>query len=192
MRKLFWIGEEKDGSLYAQPYLSVRMYKSGSFVVPSGGKVHISYSDGEFTALNRKTKVKISFHPSGQIHSKTQDIERERLWLIKHEELYKIDDCKQLAVILPKESESYPIIEKDPDEGDIILPSELFDHRPFVIELYLAKKSFDPNALFSKNRGASMIVVWQNKLRLILIAYQTEQTRKQGNFPPKEHWLFKR
>jgi hypothetical protein len=190
LRKLFWIGEEKDGSLYIGSYLSANKYGMGSFVKPPKGNVHVSYSDGKIFDLNRNAKIKISFHPSGQAHVKTQDKLRECLLVVKREELYKIKGCRNLGFFLPKEAVNYPIIEKTrKKDTDVVLSTAIFDQKPFVINLYLAEKSFDPEQLASPKKGKMVFVVWANMLQLILIAYQTEETRKEGVFPPKEYWI---
>lgn len=173
-------------------YLSTKQYKTGSFVKPPKGKVHVSYSEGEFVGLNRNTKIKISFHPSGQTHAKTQDRYGDYLWMIKREELHKIKGCKELGSLLPKEAINYPIMEKSIDKADAILPLTQFDHKPFVIDLYLSEKSFDPMKLLSPKKVRSVLCVWENMLRLILCAYQTEETRQKGIFPPNEYWVFKK
>ncbi len=186
------MGEEKDGSLYMGNYLSSKQYKKGSFVKPSKGKVHVSYSEGEFVDLNRNTKMKISFHPSGQTHAKTQDRYGEYLWMMKREELYKFKGCKELGFFLPMETINYPIMEKSIDKADVVLPLTQFDHKPYVIDLYLAEKSFDPTILLSPKKGRGILCVWEGMLRLILCAYQTEDTRQKGVYPPNEYWVFKK
>jgi hypothetical protein len=194
LRKLFWVGEEKDGSLYIGSYLLTNQYKIGSFVKPPKSKIHISYSEGKIFDLKRNSKSKITFHPSGQTHAKTQDKLRERIWMVKREELYKINGCKHLGFFLPKKTENYPIIEKtekkELDVENVVLPTTIFDQKPFVISLYLAEKSFDPTQLASPKKGKIVLVVWENILQFILVAYQTEETRKEDVFPPKEYWIF--
>jgi hypothetical protein len=56
--------------------------------------------------------------------------------------------------------------------------------------LYLAEKEFKPTQLVSDKKVKSVLIVWENLLQFILIAYQTEETRKETMFPPKEYWIF--
>ena len=194
LRKLFWVGEEKDGSLYIGSYLSTNQYKTGSFVKHPKTKIHVSYSEGKIFDLNRNTKIKIAIHHSGEVHAKTQDKLLEYIWTIKREELYKINRCKHLGFFLPKKTENYPIIEKtekkEPDVSNVVLPTTIFNHKPFVVSLYLAEKSFEPTQLAAHKKGKNVLIVWENLLQFVLLAYQTEETRKEGVFPPKEYWIF--
>ena len=62
IRKLFWIGEEKDGSLYIGSYLKTKQYKMGSFLKLPQNNIHVNYADGETFEFDRESKIKISFH----------------------------------------------------------------------------------------------------------------------------------
>lgn len=190
LRKLFWIGEKKE-SLYIGSYLSTNQYKVGSFVKPPRSKIHVSYSEGKIFDLDRNTKIKISIHPSGEVHAKTQDKQSEYIWTIKRDKLYKINMCKHLGFFLPKETVNYPKIEKNrKQDSDFVLPTQIFNKKPFVVSLYIAEKSFNPNQLASPKKGKIVLVGWENVMQFILLAYQTEETRKKGVFPPKEYWIF--
>ena len=193
LRKLFWVGEEKDGSLYIGSYLSTNQYKTGSFVKPPKSEIHGSYSEGKTFNLNRHTKLKFSIHPSGELHAKTQDKQLEQIWKINREELYKINGCKQLGIFLPKEIKSYPIIkktEKKHNVTNIVLPITIFNQKPFAINLHLAEKGFEPKQLAAPKTEKGILVVWENLLQFILLAYQTKEMRNEGVFPPKEYWIF--
>ena len=194
LRKLFWLGEESDGSIYAESYFSTKQYKTGSFAVPHGGKVHVSYSEGSFRVFNQETKVKASFHPSGEMHVKTQRKKKlgggKRLLLIKGEKLEGIRDYRKLITILPKETTCYPIMDKKPTIGDAIVPIQIFDDHPFVVEIYLTEKSFDLKRLISPKMVCCGLVIWENRMQLVFLVYQTEDMRKTNKFPPYEYWLF--
>lgn len=194
LRKLFWLGEESDGSIYAESYFSPKQYKTGSFTVPHGGNVHVSYSEGSFRLFNQETKVKASFHPSGETHVKTRRKKNlgggKRLLLIKGEKLESIRDYKKLITILPKETTCYPIMDKKPSIGDAIVPIQIFYDNPFVVEIYLTKKSFDLKRLISPKMVCCWLVNWENRMQLVSLAYQTEDMRKTDKFPPYEYWLF--
>ena len=83
-------------------------------------------------------------------------------------------------------------MEKSLGKGDVILPITQFNHKPFVIDIYLAKKSFNPTKLLSPKVARSVLCFWENIPQLIIFTYQTEETRQKGVFPPNEYWVFKK
>ena len=112
--------------------------------------------------------------------------------LIKQEELGSLKDCENLLTILPKETTCYPIMDKKPTIADVILPIQIFDCHPFVVEIYLAKRSFDLKRIVSPKMVCHELVIWENRMQLGLLAYQTEDTRKTDEFPRYEYWLFRK
>jgi len=101
----------------------------------------------------------------------------------------------ELATILPRKTTCYPIMDHEPSKSDVVLPIQNFDHHPFVVELYLTKKDFDLKRTVSPKMYCAVLVVfegygnWYADRQLGLLAYQTEETRKTGKFPPNEYWL---
>ena len=187
LRKLFWIGEEIDGSIYIGNYLLASKHKDGQFTTPA----KVTYSDEGFTHLDRETTMKISLHPKGRTHVKTQDRENQEIFRIDRDFLYSIEECKELAIFLPKAPDNYPIMDKKMSEGDIIIPLEIFKGKPFVLSLYLAQKDFEPNKLMHVQFETCFLCVWEGIIKFIIRAYQTQDTLKNGIYPPYEYWLFK-
>lgn len=190
LRKLFWVGEKKE-SLYVGSYLSTDQYQIGSFVKPPKHEIHVRYSKGKIVDLNRNTTIKITFHPSGEVHAKTQDNKSEYIWTVKREKLFKINGCKHLGFFLPKEAVNYPILRKTrKQDSNFILPTKIFNQKPFVVSLYLAERSFNPKQLISPKMENTVVVGWERVIQFILVAYQTDDIIKEGVFPPKECWVF--
>ncbi|WP_299976564.1 hypothetical protein [Desulfobacula sp.] len=174
LRKFFFIIPLKDGSFSFGSSLSKpQEMKLGEIKIPEGqqsGKTKVNFND----AVNvTPVGSHFTYHPPRDtdpaiVHLRSNTSE-DRLFINSVEPLEDMIEFKRIFTIIPQAPNKLPIFQKKITSNDIIIPIDGFKNKPFSVEVFLCRKSYDYKKLLVKDASLVCLGICENKDYLLVI-----------------------
>jgi hypothetical protein len=174
----FFITPSEDGSISFGSSISIpKEMKLGQFEIPQNeqnGEIAVNFKDVESIS---PTNTHFSYHPSRNgdpaiIHLRTSS--RKLLFEYQIEDLTEMKEYRRIVTILPKNIEEYPLFTKSIKENDIVIPIDVFESRPFCVDIFLCKKDIDLKKIIIKDILLGEMAICQNKDYMLVIELYTK------------------
>lgn len=187
LRKFCFIVPYKDGSLtFGSSLPKPKEMKIGKIEIPSGqqcGETRVNYDDAD----NIEPAIShFTYHPPRKddlaiVHLRTDD--GNRLFEYSVDKLDDMEEFKRIFTLIPRDLRKYSLFHKKVASNDIVIPIDIFEDRPFCVEVFLCRKFYDYKNLLIKDASLITLGICENRdYRLIIELYHKKEFSEWSKF----------